>query len=856
MPEEAPRSTYQEDDAFEKQKKRFAAEQLKAAEKSGQTNEESSPEDVAIKHRYQAVSKSNDKRAWRFYLKNKKKPGAVTITAVILLGLAALFSPSLLLVNVKEKFVNDLNDITGASMKMTANLMKYQVGRAPCSENTIKCKFQTVSEYQKRRYETFELSPVALKQPDEDRYTLVSLAGKNGATLLKEMQSDNRLNANVNAAFNFKTGLFFSRKFNVFLEKRYGIDLSDSTLKNVRNIQSVQTSLNNVQREGNLIDKNGYGNVSYDELASSLDQNAWGEALNTYTKKAKSFLSLACAYKTYGDILQGSWQRAQIVGTARYAMAYLRAADQIKLAANTGAQAPVIAALSNNLAYSNTSSKGGTDALAYQVAAMGKKPPLNISISQAAESAFVTAVKQITTLPLKTLGAAVTDADLVQQCQNGQSSARMTQERAPGCVNRYGATLNPLITAAANAPAVSGVVNMACPALEAVVQGFSGASNITFAPAANETIKQLLTTGKKAGSFNYLSGETAMDTLYEGTAQILGDYAATVGMRPADEVSYNLYRSSLKNLKLANRDPKNDFINYLAALYGQASYGAATLSSSALTAFSSLSLAAQMLAPTATQALYNEPSRFVNDRFLACSKPLLQAQYRAIHISPDFMCNIRYSMSPIEMNKPIDSILDYMTKPHPENAQASLAQLQQRVATADFTELAGIQALYNAAQQAANQPYIDPVSGKPNDATEYAKYLQFCTNRRDPWGMTGAVAMTPIDSEYEPDEVSPLLNAPQFSWMDTRLKKPTSTPEVMFASTAGGIDDMKWYSGERCTEESEQLNNFRSYTMYCNLLAATSGTRECWHPDALTEDTGAILNYQMTNDILFQLRTS
>ena len=855
MADEAPRSMYQEDNAFEEQKKRLAVEQLKDAEKSGQTNEASSLEDETIKNRYQSVSKAEDKRPWKFSLRGKKKPGAVTITAVVLLGLAALFSPSLLLVNVKEKYVNDLNDITGASMKMTANLMKYQIGRAPCPEDSIKCKFQTVSEYQKRRYDTFGLNPTALKQPDEDRYTIVSLAGKNGTALLKAMQSDNRLNANVNAAFNLKTGLFFSRKFNVFLEKRYGIDLSENTLKNVRSIQSVQASLNNVQKEGNAIDKNGYGNVSYDELASSLDQNAWGEALNTYTKKAKSFLSLACAYKTYGDILQGSWQRAQIVGTARYAMAYLRAADQIKLAANTGAQAPVIAALSNNLAYSNTSSKGGTDALAYQVAAMGKKPPLNISINQAAESAFVTAVKQITTLPLKTLGAAVTDADLVQQCQNGQSSARMAQERAPGCVNRYGATLNPLITAAANAPAVSGIVNMACPALEAVVQGFSGASNITFAPAANETIRQLLTTGKKAGSFNYLSGETAMDTLYEGTAQILGDYAATVGMRPADEASYNIYRGSLNNLKLANRDPKNDFIQYLAGLYGQsqASYG---LSGGVLTAFSSIPLAAQMLAPAATQALYNEPSRFVNDRFLACGKPLLQAQYRAIRIAPDFMCNIRYSMSPNEMNKPIDNILDYMTKPHPEHAQTSLAQLQQRVTTADPTELASIQALYDAAQQAANQPYIDPVSGKPNDGTEYAKYLQFCTNRRDPWGMTGAVSMTPIDSEYEPDEVSPLLNSPQFSWMDTRLKKPTVTPEVMFASTAGGIDDMKWYSGERCTEESEQLNNFRSYTMYCNLLAAMSGTRECWHPDALTEDTGAILNYQMTNDILFQLRTS
>ena len=60
--------------------------------------------------------------------------------------------------------------------------------------------------------------------------------------------------------------------------------------------------------------------------------------------------------------------------------------------------------------------------------------------------------------------------------------------------------------------------------------------------------------------------------------------------------------------------------------------------------------------------------------------------------------------------------------------------------------------------------------------------------------------------------------------------------------------DQDWYSGKKCTEQSEMLTNFRAYTMICSVDGSLSGGIDCTDND----NSGGYNNeYFTSNDILY-----
>jgi hypothetical protein len=256
-----------------------------------------------------------------------------------------------------------------------------------------------------------------------------------------------------------------------------------------------------------------------------------------------------------------------------------------------------------------------------------------------------------------------------------------------------------------------------------------------------------------------------------------------------------------------------------------------SVAEAAMSVLSLLPKASSAIAIPATNALYSQPLNFDFTRLIPAAA--LCGLEGNLLINPDFGCNLRYSMSPIDLQRNIPMVVEYMTRPHPENAQKSLSEVQKRDIVADPTEGARMQA---EATQGARESYVDRVTGKPNMNSEYGKFMQYCVNRQHSWGTIG-MAVAHREKIYAPDGRDPFdPERRTYSGTSIEYEDKQSTPDLpsvsSFGVAWGSSVDQEWMSGKKCLESSEMLSNFRAYTAACRVLAGMSGARECWHEDA------------------------
>lgn len=407
--------------------------------------------------------------------------------------------------------------------------------------------------------------------------------------------------------------------------------------------------------------------------------------------------------------------------------------------------------------------------------------------------------------------------------------------------------------------------------LTSVVAGLFGANAVAWANAES----LLFTSGTK--------GVAASDAIFAGTGEILGDMAQSRGMTPGNLLTMPIYLAQKEKVDKDYEDVarynarqnqfdiynKYSFLGSITSSLSPVSVEKAPLFSTVANIFSTVGSGLKQLSPTANAWYYTQPIIYPIDpkdpssvakhaagmaKYLA-RFTCLDPEYIAIGITADTACNVRYQMGKIELTLPVTTVLDYMTKAQPDLTKDNIQELEERTAKADPLEgsALNVRRMLEATRQASNKPQIDEKTGKANPGSEYEKFLDYCVNRQDPWGRSGIALHRGELSEDEKIKRSKDkdMNLQAVSPKDSGDPYQT-LPGIPYISIMEGAKaDQDWYTGKKCLEESEELQNFRAYTMACSVDGSMSGGIDCTDVDNNHRVGYSNNDFFLNNDILY-----
>jgi hypothetical protein len=701
----------------------------------------------------------------------------------------------------------------------------------------------------------------------------------------------------VYSVFNPKSSFFQDTRFKQTIKSRYGLTKSFSVGGNSE--QQVNQSFDNtVKNSGGGIDLFGRpdpsNGISLGSLSNPLTAVQLEAAMAPLALQANSFGGLQCVWYAFGKAVTNDAKSAKAATVARFAMQYLQAADQIK--AGTASDI-AINTLSSKLGESSSGSTEGqnaTDNNMYKSIVYGE-PPIpsiygllygldtfdligalipawsQIMASAAAEGQASNLSGSLLMPPANLTGG---DRDYclgAEELQNHQAIKSNTEtvcgpqieaDAPPG----WQGAIAPLLELGRETCVIphydekdhkyegqnimSPTLKSGTAMLSPYVAGIFGINAIAWA----NVMSFFFTSQTK--------GVAASDTIFAGTGQILGDMAQSRGMMPGNAASmleYMSYKPEVnKEFDDVARysghknpmDPYNKFsflgsiVHSLTPTYNEKAPLMATIANS----FSLLSSSIKQINPAANAIYYSQPDALNPLRF-NCPDP----EYLAIYITADTGCNVRYSVSRLELAAQPDQVLDYMTKTHSDMYQNGIDELQQRLAKADpELEQANVSRMLAEKETVAQQPFIDKVTGKATPNGEYDKFLQYCVNRQDPWGRSAIhVESRPLTDQERQKRLSDKTN-------DLEAISPNDSgdpyADIRFAGypavTEGTSQDQDWYTGKKCLEQSEELTNFRAYTLLCSVDGSLSGGVDCTDPDNSRIATYSN-DFFSSNDILY-----
>lgn len=487
-------------------------------------------------------------------------------------------------------------------------------------------------------------------------------------------------------------------------------------------------------------------------------------------------------------------------------------------------------------------------------------------------------------------------------CLDGQTLTNKTAIKNDKCATAITASAPPGMEAAVSGALKVGDETCPQPHVEAGEGGIRYKGQFITAPSLAVTNESL--TAYVAGLFGInvmawanaesllftssTKGTAASDAIFAGTGELLGDMAMSRGMMPSNQAymaEYLAQGESIEkdyddvaryNAKQNPFDAYNKF-SFLGSIVGSLSpsYSSDTpLLASLSNAFSLLGSSVKQLDSSA-KAFYNiqpqirpidltnpvtagihasDLAKYVAGRF-TCADP----EYIAIGIVADAACNVRYSMSRLDLAEAlnIDGVLDYMTQTHSDKYQSQLDELNQRLVTADTEgpaggEKANILRQIAQVQSAKDKGFIDN-SGKATRYSEYEKYLDYCVNRQDPWGRSAMAVHRERLSDQQIKDIQKNQTSDGEAIDPTGAGDPyaTTSTGAYLAITEGSKSDQDWYTGKKCTDESDDMvRKFRAYTMLCSIDGSLAGSVDCSYAD---NSFGAAYSnpFYTTNDILY-----
>lgn len=883
---------YDQSDTPKSKKDTMASvDQVRALEKSGGQ--------VKIDHE-ETLSRrklidTKDRFTERVKLRHVTPIASVITLFVVAVGMLFFVSPMLVLVNNKEQLVNDLNDSLYAHHIYSQRILGGQLGGS-CDEDTIECKFKTLSPMLQQRFESYGFT-VGGEQGSHGRYKDATLRAPTGgptinseSSLASARKNNQRVNALIDRVYSSRNAIYQDRQFAERLFERFGLE-QDNTIGGLtteefkqsfdervaygdqRYVDPDETPATAPENHGvsqDYIDRDGLGIYSLQSLKEMSE--VWPTEIYPYvTSKASTHLSLGCALSTYANIMDNSLYRAKKTSTARFAMNYLAVADDLKARAGTTGMNVAVDYMANSLLQSNSDGENGMNARTYTIPALGEKVGVagELSVLQHVTHAVTSVIMRLASFPLGdplVLTPVETNApgrEAYELCAHGMTGSQQSKEQSGRCHSPASVpqTLQVAPAAAVAIIAAKREIEMLCVlSLQGVVELVKLAiiPEVTFRTMGAHAVATAVEAQQITAD---VSGHEAQNLIFAGTGILLGDRAQSLGMKPSNIVSFTEYYAAARTAhqeieqferQLAKNTPW-DITNPYSFVGSIVSKIAPTSTSVAQpwlagigTAMRTLPASVGVALESSAGALYTQPMHFQMTRLnpvnsIGCGVGV----EAATDIMLDIACNTRYSMSPDELSLEIDEILEYMTKAHPDNAQASQSEIAGRDFGAASAEGARMK---READEGANAAYIDE-KGRPNKHTEYAKFLQFCVNRQDQWGHVGMVVEMQ-DEVYVEDE---LIDGVRVSHGKSLLRtqpEESTPPDSYYGFGWGSKADQDWYTGKKCAEDSEMLKYFRGYTMACSVLAGMSGARQCWHDDTVPSYHQD--DFYTTNNIIFK----
>ncbi len=676
--------------------------------------------------------------------------------------------------------------------------------------------------------------------------------------------------------FNPKASFFMDTRFKQRIKSKY--NLTKTVTVGGSTEQAVNKSFDSSVRNGGAIDIYGRPDPETGVSLGSLSNPVTAAQLLAFmtplvTNNSYSYAGIQCAWYSFGKAVTNNAKTAKAATIARFAMQYLKAADAIKAGSAEEIPTNILASKLAQSTGGGYSGPNATDSSMYKHILYGAPPIPSIFgllyyldtfdliaalapswaqiMASASAQAGASNLPGTLAMPPADLGGGARD-----YCLAGETTENHTPIKEEHCQAAIEASAPPGFQAALEHALEVGWETcseqhpderdqkrthgefLTQPSLKATaatlspyVAGVFGVNVIAWA-----NVMSLLFTSQT-------TGVAASDAIFAGTGEILGDMAMSRGMMPSnaafmteylahkDEVMKNYEEVARYNARKDPFNPYNRFsflgsiVRNLTPTYSEKAPLFAAISSG----ISLIRDGLKRLNPSANAIYYLQPDPF-NPLRLNCPDPA----YLAIGIMADVACNVRYSFSRLELAAQPDSVLDYMTKTHSDVYQEKIDELTERQAQADPEgDAENIARMIGMVQAVSQQPFIDEVTGRAIPGSEYDKFLQYCVNRQDPWGRSamhiqyerlpddvveyrrddkknGVEPVSPLD-RGDPYEVIPLIGFP--------------------AITEGASSDQDWYTGKKCTEQSEMLTNFRAYTMLCSVDGSLAGTPDCTYPD-------------------------
>ncbi len=702
----------------------------------------------------------------------------------------------------------------------------------------------------------------------------------------------------VYSVFNPKSSFFMDARYRQVIKQRYNMTKSPTVSGSTE--QAVNKSFDKAVRNGGGIDlygrpdpKNG---ISLGALSNPVSLAQLQLFMQPLALQANSFVGLQCAWYSFGKAVTNNAKSAKAATVARFAMQYLKAADAIKAGVAEEIPTNVLASKLAQSTFGGYNGPNATDSTMYQSIVFGELPIPSIygllfyldtfdliaaltpawsqiMASAAAQGTASNVPGQLVMPPLNLAGG---DREYCLGGETLANHAAIKKDLDTACYPQIEASATPgfqgtlegaLEVAHETCPPphyddkerrqrgeyiIQPSLKVTAETLSPIVAAIFGANSLAWANATS-----LLFTSQT-------KGVAASDALFAGTGQILGDMAMSRGMMPSNALFMAEYLAHQKdvekdyeevaryNARKNPFDPYNKFsfigsiMRKLTPVYDEK----APLFATVANVMSLVSDGINRLNPNANAIYYLQPNPF-NPLRLSCPDP----EYLAILIMADTACNVRYSFSRLELAAQIDSVIDYMTDTHSDEYQEKIEELTQRLAQTD-PEFGGDS--LNVGRQlaevtaVANKPYIDESTGRATPNSEYDKFLQYCVNRQDPWGRSAMhVQYKELSKEQQRDRLEDKAAGIEPISPRDSGDPYQRYPVAGYASiTEGASADQDWYTGKKCTEQSEMLTNFRAWTMICSVDGSLSGGTDC-----TDLDNAPAANYSdafyLNNDILY-----
>lgn len=265
------------------------------------------------------------------------------------------------------------------------------------------------------------------------------------------------------------------------------------------------------------------------------------------------------------------------------------------------------------------------------------------------------------------------------------------------------------------------------------------------------------------------------EALWTGVAALESNAARASGLVPANTetfAEYNSLNQQIKNeytaleMEDAKQDPLNPYNRY--SLLGNI---VNSVNSSTKSKTSPLGIVSGILSTPAGTYLNKASAKsnaFNKDRLKYCK----DEQYTSIGIEPDIQCNIRYVSYPEDLKREFDDVEEYMISTG-NIEEDSVNGIPKGYTPPSLRPSPNMVMSFVGGMTIGQFANVDPNSQFPN---EYSKFLEACVYRVAPFGNTGEET-----------------------------------------GVFGGLGD-EWRDGKKCMERSEELSNFRAYTLYVSVM--------------------------------------